>query len=404
MAVIALVVVSGVATFGAVVRRASGTASVAASEPLIVDVQAMDTALSQADATAANTFLGGGIEPTDQHLRYQQDLADATRLLADAAERGGSGADVRSPLQTLAAQIPGYAGMVDTARANNRQGYPVGAAYLRQASRLMSGTILPAAQQLYGVYAGRLDRGSAHARSVHDTALVSFLLFVILLTLAGVQVWMYLRSHRVLNIPLAAATVLAIVLLGVVGADLKHEASQTAQARDHSFASVNLVAQSRILAFRAKGDESLTLIGRGNGGPFEADFKAQVAKIPPLLAQAQQVAVTNTEQADIQAADTELARYLSVHARIRSLDDGGQFDQAVKLATASGSASASNQAFNALDVRLTSALTNSQADFASHMSTARNNLRLLKPAVVVILLIAGLLALYGFQQRINEYR
>jgi hypothetical protein len=398
-----LLLLTGVATYGAVIRRTNGVKSVAASEPLILDAQALDTTLSQADATAANAFLGGGLEPADERNLYQQDIDRAGHLLADAAARSGTGPDVQGPLQTLASQLPVYTGLVDTARADNRQGFPVGAAYLRQASRLMSGTILPATQKLYTVHAGRLDSGNNRGRSVHDTALVLFMLGLLVVAMAGVQLWLYRQTNRILNLPVLGATILVAVLLLVVVAQLKSEASQAAQARDTSYASVNLLAQARIAAFKAKADESLTLIGRGNGSAFDDDFAVQARRIPPLLDQARHVA-TPPEGVIVAAATTALQRYLTVHADIRRFDTGGQFDRAVGLAVKGGTTSVANAAFTSFDDQVSSALNAGQTDFGSHITAARRHLRGLTPTIPIVLLLGGALALYGFQQRINEYR
>jgi hypothetical protein len=403
LAVAGLFLLTGIATYGAVIRRTNGVKTVTASEPLILDAQALDTTLSQADATAANAFLGGGLEPADERALYQGDIDRAGRLLADAAARSGNAADVQIPLQTLAAHLPVYTGLVDTARANNRQGFPVGAAYLRQASRLMSGTLLPATQKLYAVDAGSLASGNGRARSVHDTALVLFLLGLLVVAMAGVQFWLYRQTNRILNLPLLGASVLAVVLLLVVVTQLRSEASEAAQGRDTSYASVNLLAQVRIAAFKAKADESLTLIGRGNGSAFDNDFSVQVATLPKLLDQARGVA-TPSEMATLGAATSALQAYLAVHSDIRRFDTGGQFDRAVALAVKGGTESAANAAFSAFDGRISSALDGTQQEFGAHLRASRGHLRGLTATIPIVLLLAGILALYGFQQRINEYR
>jgi hypothetical protein len=268
----------------------------------------------------------------------------------------------------------------------------------------MAGTILPAAQQLLAVHASRLDGGSSRARSAHDTALVGFLLLVLLVGMIGIQVWLYRQSNRFLNPPLVVATALAVILLAVVASDLRSEAAQAGQARDRSYASISALAQARTVAFKANGDESLTLIGRGNGGAFDDDFNAQSAKLGPLLDQARGAAVSSDEGVAVQSAGVALQQYLSVHASIRRLDDGGQFDQAVKLAVGGGTASAANRAFDAFDQQLTSALSASEADFLIHIGSAQHHLRNLSAAIVVVVLVAVLLALWGFQSRIREYR
>ena len=405
LVVAALFLLTGVATYGAVIRRTNGVKTVAGAEPLILDAEALDTTLSQADATAANAFLGGGLEPADERVLYQADVDRAGRLLADAAARSGNAADVQIPLQTLAAELPVYAGLVDTARANNRQGFPVGAAYLRQASRLMSGTLLPATQKLYAVDAGSLASGNGRARSVHDTALVLFMLGLLGAAMAGAQFWLYRQTNRILNLPLLGASVLAVALLLVVVAQLRSEASEAARGRDTSYASVNLLAQVRIAAFRAKGDESLTLIGRGNGSAFDDDFAVQVATLPKVLAQARGLATSSSsEAATLGAATTALQAYLAVHADIRRFDTGGQFDRAVALAVRGGTTSPANAAFSAFDGRISSALDAAQQEFGAHLHASRGHLRGLTVTIPIVMLLGGILALYGFQQRITEYR
>jgi hypothetical protein len=207
-----------------------------------------------------------------------------------------------------------------------------------------------------------------------------------------------------LNVPMVAATVLAVVVLVGVGVQVLSEASQASRARNRSYASINALAQVRTAAFRAKGDESLTLIGRGNGTAFDDDFNKQVAPLTPLLDQARAVSLSTPEKAAIDTATTDLQRYLSVHKQIRDLDNGGQFDKAVQLAVGGGTASQANQTFAAFDNQVTEALNASQADFVSLGKAARHRLTGLTAALVVMVLVAAALSLYGFQQRISEYR
>jgi hypothetical protein len=140
---------------------------VAVSEPLSLDAEQVYTSLSDADATAANAFLTGGLEPAAARQRYQADITQAAiRIEAASALVGSSAARTQLPghlahqasttgtavgddLATLSGQLPVYTDEVATARANNRLGYPLGAAYLREASGLLRGTLLPAASDIY---------------------------------------------------------------------------------------------------------------------------------------------------------------------------------------------------------------------------------------------------------------
>ena len=80
----------------------------------------------------------------------------ATRLSALTREAGTS-ATVPGALNTIADQLPIYSGLVESARANSRQGFPIGAAYLRAAVIAVDVTMLPAADRLYTSEAQRLN-------------------------------------------------------------------------------------------------------------------------------------------------------------------------------------------------------------------------------------------------------
>ena len=115
-------------------QRASGANDVVStSEPLSLDGQQIYRALSDADATAASAFLSGGLEPLAARHRYQADIAQAAAHLESATAAAGHSPAARD-LAKLSAGLPVYTGEVETARADNRLGLPLGAAYLREAS------------------------------------------------------------------------------------------------------------------------------------------------------------------------------------------------------------------------------------------------------------------------------
>jgi hypothetical protein len=88
----------------------------------------------------------------------------------------------------------------------------VGNAYLRQASKLMREEILPAATVLYAHAASRLDDAYASGTSATEVVLLVVVGAVALLLLLVVEVYLYRRTHRMVNVGLAAATVVVAVL------------------------------------------------------------------------------------------------------------------------------------------------------------------------------------------------
>src|SRR5690348_4481530 len=133
-----------------VAQHATAAGEVVTSiEPLSVDAQQIYRALSDADATAATSFLSGGLEPLPVRHRYLADIARAASRLetAMAAATAAGQSSAVGPLARLINDLPVYTGLVEIARADNRLGYPLGAAYLREASGLMRATLLPAARE-----------------------------------------------------------------------------------------------------------------------------------------------------------------------------------------------------------------------------------------------------------------
>ncbi|WP_250287477.1 hypothetical protein, partial [Frankia sp. CiP1_Cm_nod2] len=259
------------ATFGTGLSRADAVDTVRNDAgPSFAAAQRIHADLSVADATVARAFLAGGVEPVEQRRVYEESVASAARRVVDLAHAGGP-PEAREPLATLAREIPAYTGLVERARANNRFGNVVGAAYLRQASTLMQYTILPAADTLAAVDARRIDASYDQATSWHHPVLVTLAGLASLAGLAAVQVLLYRRTNRVLNLPLVAAAALVAGVLGYTLSAFAAERSTLRDGRDDAFQPMTLVAQARSLGLRAWGDESLALIARGNGALFDLD-------------------------------------------------------------------------------------------------------------------------------------
>jgi hypothetical protein len=93
----------------------------------LVRVQNIQSTLYRADALATNAFLIGGLEPPAQRKAYDDAIDQVSRSITDAAEAQSADRDVLADLNTT---VNRYSTSVELARANNRQGFPVGAEYL----------------------------------------------------------------------------------------------------------------------------------------------------------------------------------------------------------------------------------------------------------------------------------
>jgi hypothetical protein len=119
-----------VSSFGAIQKRAVAVKSLTTVGGSF-DASALDIyrSLSDADATAASEFLAVRSDPSTLRARYLEGIARATEALTIASSRSANDPQAAGDLMLLAQQLPVYTGLVETARANNRLGYPLGAGY-----------------------------------------------------------------------------------------------------------------------------------------------------------------------------------------------------------------------------------------------------------------------------------
>ena len=117
----------------------------AANSDQLVRIQAIQTNVVQADADATNAFLVGGLEPAAQRADYTEAIATASGLIAQAAQhQPADGAALSALNQSLIT----YTSQVEQARANNRQALPIGSQYLRSASADLRADALPLLKNL----------------------------------------------------------------------------------------------------------------------------------------------------------------------------------------------------------------------------------------------------------------
>jgi hypothetical protein len=324
--------------------------------------------------------------------------------------RGAASGAARQDVALLNAQIPVYAGLVETARSNNRLGFPVGAAYLRQASSLMRSQILPATNRLYQLEDSQLRRRYASAGAGVDTAGVAVTALIALVVLIAVQIWMTVRTRRLFNLPLVAATVCVAAVAGWTLIDFSQSHSALSRAKQTGSDPVEVLSRARALTLQAEGDENLTLVARGTGQAFVADFQSVTNQLGGpsghggLLAQAAQLTVGQpSAAAQVNRAVTAYQSYLALHTQIRGADDGGNFTKAVGLAIGSAP-SDQYPAFVTLDTALSQALDAEQGQFVTHGADARSPLDPIRYGIPVLILVAAALAVAGIQQRVNDYR
>jgi hypothetical protein len=404
LVLVSILVVVGAVLFGAIATGAEQSRERAAksarsqTEPLLVQAKNLYTSLSDANATVATGLLSGGVETTQNRNRYLADLATASGALSTLTREAGN---APAALGTIAAELPTYSGLIETARANNRLGYPIGAAYLRQAASLMTARMLPAADQLYRTEAERLsnDYHTGTATSALVTFVAASAVALILLVLAQ---WYVARiSRRVLNVPMVVATVAvaAVSVWGIIGLVSAQNALHTAQRNGSD--SVEALSAATVLLSRAQGDLSLTIVNRGTDEVDPADFKVvrHVLERPGgVIAEITTLAQRTGTTAAAQKFDADYAGYRAKALYVAGLESGGQLTTAIVAAPQASAIS------ETLSNDLAQQITAAQRRFTRAAQDATSSLGGLAFAIPLITALAAVLALIGLRQRINEYR
>jgi len=380
----------------------------ARTEPLIVEAQQIHASLSEADASAAGVFLAGDAESPADQARYEQGIAAASKELSSAAQRGESSAEARGALLTVTQQLPVYTGLVAQAWALNRQNLPLGAAYLRDASKLMQTTILPATDKVADVNAGRLDRAYRDATRGSDVPVLLVALGTVVAGLIAAQVLLFSRSHRILNVALVVATVVLVGTVLWTAGSFSSQRSEMVKARDRGYVPSSLLSRARVLAFRADGDQSLSVIARGNGAQFDTDFNVALAGLgyPPgggpttgVLSGLLHSPAAADVEGQVGSAATAIQEYAGINAKVRQAVAGASFTGAVELVQGRSASS-----FGRFDANASQALASTQHRFDTGVAAAERRVRDLALVMTAAALLAGILVVAGLQRRIREYR
>lgn len=354
----------------------------AANTAQLTRVHDIESSLFRADAIATNAFLVGGLEPAEQRASYDDGLEEVSRLITEAADAQPADRDALTVLNT---QVLRYAEQMQQARANNRQGLPVGAQYLREASAELRSDALPVLDAL--VAANEVRATDAFSR--HNVLLAALPGIVLLLLLGWFNQQLARVFHRRFNIGLVAGAGVVLALTVAAAAVTWSLASDASRLQDGEFATAVDTATARTAANDAKSNESLRLIARGSGAAFEEAWAEADARVQELI-----------------VGDEELIglwdAYRDGHAAIIAADEGGDWEGAVEQAVSTDEGSAST-VFAAFDERA-AAIVESSSDSVTD-SLASGGWRAVLAAIAVLLAAGAAVAAvsWGLTARRKEF-
>ncbi|MEW2414965.1 hypothetical protein AB0953_14740 [Streptomyces sp. NPDC046866] len=407
----ALVLLFGAVTVWQIADRVGAAEDVVGrSQPLSADAASIYRSLADADTASSSGFLAGGDEPREVRQRYEKDIANASRLLVNAAANTRADEESRKQIALLGEQLPRYTGLIEQARATNRQGLPLGGAYLRYANEQMSTQLLPAAQRLYEAETSRLYTDYDDARSLPLASLGAGLLA--LAALAWAQRRNYHRTNRVLNHGLLAATAAATVVLLWLAVGHAVARSDLAEARAGGQESLKVLNDARIASLQARANENLTLIARGavlaadkKSDKYDVDFAADMKDLDAGLAKALRLADDDSGREPVARAADGVRQWKQRHAAARETDLKGDYQDALhQVVGDKDHKDSSGASFDTVDASLEQALAHEQKEFTGAARDGLGALGGLETGSAALAVVGAAAALLGIGRRLSEYR
>ncbi len=408
----ALVVAFGAVTAWQMTERSSAANDVVnRSQPLSSDAADIYRSLADANTAAASGYLAGLQEKPAMREGYEKDIRTAAEKLVKAAANSEPGSTSANTIADLSRLLPEYKGLVETARANNRQGYPVGGAYLRAANEMMQQNMLPKAEKLYQTENQRLRDDYADAKSFPWAA--AGLGIIALAALAWAQRRNYRRTNRVLNHGLVTATATSVVIL--LWLTVSHTVARAGlnDSYDHGVRSLDVLHQARIASLTARSDENLTLVRRGADTKSLADGKVvdayewgydqQIDQLGKALNRAADLADDSAGKKPVQDANGFMKIWKDRHGIAREDNDSGNY-QAARDRVIGAAKEPTSVCFDNVDKALATALTHERNEFEQAANDGRGSLTGLPTGAAVLAVLGAAGAVLGIGRRLSEYR
>ncbi|MEU1849994.1 hypothetical protein ABZ499_12140 [Streptomyces sp. NPDC019990] len=410
-AVLALLVVA----FGSVTawqmtdRAAAADDVLTSSQPLSSDAADIYRSLADANTAASSGFLSGGQETAASRDRYETNIRTAAEKLVGAAANSDPDSPSAATIAELNRLLPEYKGLVERARTYNRQGFPVGGAYLRYANEKMQQRMLPAAEDLYKKENQRLRADYADATPYPWAAIG--LGVAALAALAWAQHRDYRRTNRVVNRGLVTATATATVILLWLAVGHSLARAGLNDSYDHGVRSLNVLHDARLASLKARGNENLTLVARGAetkkvGGKthdaYDYDFRAEMKALGAHLAEAGRLADDGPGERPVTAAVGNMAEWRKRHTAAREQDENGNYQRALDMVI--GTRKATGECFDSVDENLRRAIAHEETEFEHAAGDGRDALTGLPAGAAVLAVLGAAGAVLGIGRRLSEYR
>lgn len=403
--------------------------------PSIFSAQQLRDSYADIDASLANELLLDPVKDRKKLTQVFTDFEKNRKKIADrlvAAAKNITYPEEEKIVQTLQLKGSEYFLKLQEARDAKRRDDKVGALTVyRSAADLIDRDILPQAEQLDRVNSQALET-TYNNNGAYNGAMSLFIALIGLAAigiLVSIQLFIYRRMRRILNLHLLGATAIAILFLGYTLNAIVSASANLEVAKEDAFDSIHSLRQARALSYMANADESRYLLDIDNKDKHERAFNSKIAKlatIPPggksltdivksipntsgnekfqlsgfTGLYAEQLKNINFEGELDLTVDTlrKLDNYLKIDTEIRQLARSGKIAEAIALCTGK-----SNDVFEEYKAANEKVRLINEKAFDTKIEAGNDNLSNFEIIALTSIGSIAILTLFGLRPRLAEY-
>lgn len=399
--------------------------------PSVLTAQQLQDSLAGMDASLASELLLKSGDPREKEveIEFQTNRKKIAARVVAAAKN-----ITYPPEQEIVEKLQRHDGeyllKLQEARDFHRRGDSVGALNIyRSAAALMDEKIMPKTEELSRVNSQQLEETYAVQRTTNG-AIGFFLAIVGLVQIAVlviIQLFLYQRMRRMLNLPLLGATAIAIIFLGYTLSSFTGAATHLKVAKEDAFNSLFSLRQMRSLSYRSNADESRYLLDRANAPQHEREFNTRITTILAIPAGLSNEAVIKEVSVNSSvrgltgffanslnnitfAGEKEVAietfksfnEYLKIDTQIRQLASSGKLAEAIALCI-STKTSKSDGVFDIYKKTHTQLMQLNEKEFNRNIELGNDRLANFEVIAATALGSVAILTLFGLRPRLAEY-
>jgi CHASE3 domain sensor protein len=373
-------------------REASTHRAVDASAQVLIATQQLQSAIAEADAAATSNFLS----PDREQARLFRDALDqAAGALETAARNAGDDEQIHTKLSAIGAALIRYSSQVERANTTRATATTADPALLQPATALLDEIIRPRTTELLDASTSKYKDDTGKLGAVDTLGFITAV--IALLVLLEAQLYIAKKHRRIINVPLFLATLCLLAGTTWFAAATFGQHRQLAATRSRAYNSLVGLNVVRASAYEIKTAESFYAL---NPTKEAADLvgAADTSVVATNIGQVVASADTSTEMSAGRELETRWDRYLADRQRSLAASPTGKPSPAT---LASGPSNASFGAFNAV---LDGVLADNQSQFNLGLADAKARLRNLRLILATASALAVVLAAWGVQLRLREYR